>query len=202
MERRTRGSTVSLGAKASCMFMDCYVVTSNAIDNPYCSILNHICSHQTFVKRPVSCKPTCDDRHGRGPSPRRGLRLFPGVGKCLVRAASAGGSSGGGGARAERALARHSSLPRVARWVSRDESHRGSPIDPRCGSRCETACETHCDAHGTVVRARAVPARALRVALPVRRARLRRARPPSFDHGRSEWSLRWAHEPALVRSRQ
>ena len=123
-------------------------------------------------------------RHGQGPSPRRGLRRFPGVGKRLVRAACAGGRSGA--ARAERAPARLVSASRIERCVLREEARLGSRIHRRCCAhlaRCEAACETRLDARRVLVRARAGTARALRGALTVSRARLRRTRRPALPIG-------------------
>jgi len=142
------------------MFMICNLVMSCSTDNPYCVVRNHICMCDSLCVRRASCEAQLahlGSRHGRGTSPRRGLRPLGSGGKCLVRGVRVARRRGGEGARAERASARLSP---------------SSPVSPH--SRL-----AGCDVRNDANRARAVPARALRSELSVRQARLRRACRPA-----------------------
>jgi hypothetical protein len=97
------------------MFMVCNLVMSCITDNPYGAVHIHICTCDSWRVRHVSCEDHLahlESRHGRGSSPRRGLRPLGSGGKCLVRGVRVARRRGGGGARAERASAHVSGFSR------------------------------------------------------------------------------------------
>jgi hypothetical protein len=127
-------STAWLGDRETdCMFMNCNIVMTTTIDNPYCAIHSHIYIRHSSRVPCISNGEHGESQPGRGPSPPRGLRPLGSGGKCLVRGA---GSRGGAEVARERAPA-HSLgiLTRLGPTM-----RRGNDAD----------------------RARAVPARALR----------------------------------------
>ena len=109
MERVAPSWTEPREGRADWMFMICNIVMSCLTDNPYCAVHNHICKCGSLHERHLCCGAHLahwGSRHGRGTSPRRGLRPLESGGQCLVRGARVAGRREGGA---------RSALPRYTR---------------------------------------------------------------------------------------
>ena len=123
------------------MFMICNLVMSCLTDNPYCAVHSHIVMCAALHNRHVFCGghlTYLGSRHGRGSSPRRGLRPLGSGGKCLVRGVRVARRRGGG---ARSALPRN---PRVTRERTMWRRAGGKPPAQRLPRRiADLGCRRH-----------------------------------------------------------
>jgi hypothetical protein len=126
------------------MFMICNIVMSCLTDNQYYAVHIHICMCDLLCETYTSYGARVthlESRHGRGSSPRRGLRPLGSGGKCLVRVARVARRRGGG---ARSAQPRHR---RVARERTVWRRAGGKPPALRLPRRiADLGCRRH-DSH-------------------------------------------------------